>query len=143
MAFQAEQGDDLVLGGEKSLGMAGGLEPAHDLFSSPCMAVRSFDPIVQPLMGSMIGTAAIRAECDVVAPQLVGYHDARLPPSAHQLAEKSSGGIGIAVFLDQDFQHITPVIDGAPKPVRLTGDGDYHFVDVPFIACRRPVAPDL
>jgi hypothetical protein len=43
MAFRAEQGDDLVLGREKSLGLAGGHEPIHDLFSSSRMAIRGFD----------------------------------------------------------------------------------------------------
>ena len=91
----------------------------------------------------MIGTAAIHAERDVVAPELVGHHDARLIPSAHQLAEKTSGSTGIAAFLDQDFQHITPVIEGTPQPMRLAADGDHHLVDMPFIACRRPIATDL
>jgi hypothetical protein len=70
VAFRAEQGDDLVVGGEKSLGMAGGLEATDDLFSPPCMAVSGFDPVVQPLVGTMTGTAAIPAERDAVAPEL-------------------------------------------------------------------------
>jgi hypothetical protein len=41
-----------------------------------------FDPVVQPLVRSVIGTAAIRAECHIVAAEFVGHHDARLPPSA-------------------------------------------------------------
>ncbi len=142
-AFRAKQGDDLVVGGEKSLGLAGGLEPAHDLLSSSCMAMRGFDPVVQPLMGPMIGTAAIHAERDVIAPELVGHHDVRLTPSAHQLAEKTSGSTDIAAFLDQNIQHVAPVIDGTPQPVRLTADGDNHLVDMPFVTRRRSVALDL
>lgn len=78
VAFRAEQGDDLVVGGKKSLGLAGRFEPAHDLFSSSCMPVRGFDPVVQPLVGMMVGTAAIHPERGVVAPELVGHHDPRL-----------------------------------------------------------------
>jgi len=59
------------------------------------------------------------------------------------LAEKTSGSTGIAAFLDQDFQHITPVIDGTLQAVQLTTDGDHHLVDMPLIACRRPIATDL
>ena len=33
MAFWAEQGGDLVVGGEKSLGMTWGFEPTHDLWA--------------------------------------------------------------------------------------------------------------
>ena len=83
MAFRAEQGGDLVVGGKKFLGLASRLEPTHNFFSSSCMAVRGFDPVVQPLVGPMIGTAVIVSECCVVALQLVGHHDARLTPSAH------------------------------------------------------------
>ena len=114
MAFRAEQGDDLVVGGEKSLGLASRLKPAHDLLSSSCMAMRGFDPVVQPLVGPMIGTAVIVSECNIVAPKLVGHHDARLTPPVHQLAEKPSGSTGIAAFLDQDVQHVAPVIDSTP-----------------------------
>ena len=49
---------------------AGGLEATDDLFSPPCMAVSGFDPVVQPLVGTMTGTAAIPAERDAVAPEL-------------------------------------------------------------------------
>jgi len=143
MASRVEQGDDLVVSSEKSQGLAGGLEPAHDLCLWPRMAMRRFDPVVQPLVGPMIGTAAIVAEGKVVASQLVGHHDVRLPPSAHRLAERPSAGPGIAAFLNQDVQHITPVIDDAPQPVRLTADGDRHLVDVPLVAQRWPVAPNL
>ncbi len=68
MTFWAEQGGDLVVGGEKSLGMTWGFEPTHDLFSSPGVTMGCFDPVVQPLVRSVIGAAAIRAKGNVVAP---------------------------------------------------------------------------
>ncbi len=119
------------------------IKPTHDLFSSLCMAVGRFDPVVQPLVGPVIGTAAIRAEHNIFAAEFVGHHDARLTPSAHQLAEKPPGSSGISPFLNQNIQHIAPIIDGAPQPVWLTADGDRHLIDMPLIACRGTAAPDL
>lgn len=78
------------------------------------MAMRDFVSVVQQLVGPMIGTAALASECNVVAPQLVGHHNARLLPSAHQIAEKPSGPLGTAAFLKQDVQHVAPVIDSTP-----------------------------
>lgn len=143
MAFWAEQCGDLVVGSEESLGMTRGFEPTHDLFSSPRVTMGRFDPVVQPLVRSVIGTAAIRAECSIVAAEFVGHHDARLPPSAHQLAEKPTGGSGISPFLDQDFQHVATIINSPPKPMLLAANGDHHFIKVPFVARRRTAAPDL
>jgi len=123
--------------------MTRGLEPTHDLFSSPGMAVGRFDPVIKPLVGPVIGAAAIRAECNIVAAEFVGHHDARLTPSAHQLAEKPPGSSGIPPFLTQNVQHITAVIDGAPKRVRLTVDGNDHLFDMPLMAFRRSITTDL
>jgi len=143
VAFWAEHSGDLVVGREESLGMTRGFEPIHDLFSSPGMAVGRLDPVVQPLVRSVIGTAAIRAECHIVTPEIVGHHDARLSPSAHQLAEKPAGGSGISPFLDKDFQHVVTIINSPPKPTLLAANGDHHFIKVSFVASRKTAAPDL
>jgi len=123
--------------------MTRGFEPTHDLFSSSGMAVGRVDPVIQPLVGPVIGTAAIRAECHIVAPEFVGHRDARLTPLAHQLAEKPPGSSGISLFLNQNIQRITLIIDGAPQPVWLTADGDHHLIDMPLIACQRPITTNL
>jgi hypothetical protein len=94
-------------------------------------------------VGPVIGTAAIRAECNIVAPEFVGHHDARLTPSAHQLAEKPPGSSGISPFLDKDFQHVATIINSPPKPMLLAANGDHHFIKVSFVASRRTAAPDL
>jgi len=143
VAFWAEHYGDLVEGREESLGMTLRFEPTHDLFSSPRVTMGRLDPVVQPLVRSVIGTAAIRAEYHIVTAEFVGHHDARLSPSAHQLAEKPAGGCGISPFLDKDFQHVATIINSPPKPMLLAANGDHHFIKVPFVASRRTAAPDL
>jgi hypothetical protein len=133
----------LVVGSEESLGMTQGFEPTHDLLSSPRVTMGRPDPVVQPLVRSVIGTAAIRAECHIVTAEFVGHNDARLSPSAHQLAEKPAGGSGISPFLDQDFQHVATIINSPPKPMLLAANGDNHFLKVPFVAYWRTAASDL
>lgn len=135
MTFGAEQGGDLVMGGEESLGLAGRLEPRHDLFSSSRVPMRGLGPIVQPLMGTVVGTGAILARGDVVALELVGHHHARHTPVAHEFSQEPLGGTRISPALDQDFQHIAPAVDGAPEPrplareIVITTSSRYHLSD--------------
>ncbi len=47
-------------------------------------------------------------------------------------------GSGISPFLDQDFQHVTAMINSPPKPMLLAANDDHHFIEVPFVAGRQP-----
>jgi len=35
------------------------------------------------------------------------------------------------------------MINSPPKPMLLAANGDHHFIEVPFVAGRRPIATDL
>ena len=57
-----------------------------------------------------------------------------------QSFEESLGGFGVTACLNQDIEHDTVLIDGAPEIVRLALDPDEHRIEVPFVAWFRPTA---
>ena len=60
--------------------------------------------------------------------------------SLEQSFEESLGGFGVTACLNQDIEHDTVLIDGAPEIVRLALDPDEHRIEVPFVAWFRPTA---
>lgn len=44
------------------------------------------------------------------------------------------GSPGIAATLNQNIKNEAVLVDGAPKPVLLTGNGDDDLIEVPFVA---------
>ena len=50
---------------------------------------------------------------------------------------------GVSAGLNQDIENEAILIDGAPKPVLLTGDRDDDFVHMPFVAASRRTLADL
>jgi hypothetical protein len=70
-----------------------------------------------------------------VAFQLVGDQHARRSPLLLQpLAEQSFGGLLVAPGLDQDIENKALLVNRAPEPMLVAGDGDDDLVEVPFIA---------
>jgi hypothetical protein len=51
-----------------------------------------------------------------------------------QSFEESLGGFGVTACLNQDIEHDTVLIDGAPEIVQLALDPDEHRIEVPFVA---------
>ena len=70
-----------------------------------------------------------------IAPQLVGDH----PPghaalTFQQLTEETFSCTPIATQLDEDVDHITVLVNGAPEIVSLTPNVHEEFIQVPRIA---------
>lgn len=59
----------------------------------------------------MIGARAIVPYGDVEAYELIGHDDARRAPVEPQFPKEAFGRLGISLFLDQDFQYITPSVE--------------------------------
>jgi hypothetical protein len=57
-----------------------------------------------------------------------------------QFAEELYGALGVSAGLDQDVEHVSLLVDGAPEVVLLAVDADLHLVEVPFIAGSRSAA---
>jgi hypothetical protein len=76
-----------------------------------------------------------------VAAQLVGdQHTRRSPLLLQELAEQAFGGLLVASALDEDIENKALLVDRAPEPVLLAGDGDDDLVQVPFVAAARSSA---
>jgi len=106
VAARFEHGVDLVVSGEKSLRLAWGLEPPHDLFSSSCWPVRALDPVVQALVGPVVcARRQIPDRLDVTV-QFVRDHDPRQAEPAHQFVHETSCRFGVPARLDEDIKHV-------------------------------------
>jgi hypothetical protein len=66
-----------------------------------------------------------------IAPELVGMDHLRHVVFPQQSLEERSGGLGVAVFLEEDVQHGPVFVDGAPQPLFDTAYIDGHFIKVP------------
>ena len=70
-----------------------------------------------------------------VAFQLVGdQHTRRSSLLLQQLAEQAFGGLLVAPALDEDIENKALLVDRAPEPMLLAGDGDDDLIEVPFVA---------
>src|ERR1700689_2916096 len=70
-----------------------------------------------------------------VAAQLVGdQHPRRSRLLLQQLAEQTFGGPLVAPALDENIEHEAVLVDRAPEPMLLAGDGDDDLVEGPFVA---------
>src|SRR3954464_5661209 len=126
---------DLIVGGEKPLHLPRRLEALHDPFSSSGRLVRILRPVVEAFVLAVLDAGHDLPLGGTVAAQLVGdQHTRRLPLLLHELAEQAFGGFLVAPALDQDIENEAFLVDRAPEPVLLAGDGDDDLVEVPFIA---------
>ncbi len=116
--------DDSV-NGEEALRLAWRLEPAHLSFPLPGRLVGDLRSVVGVLPrivdngghgGSMSGAIAAQ----FVRNQPVGFHSL----SFQQLAKKAFGCTPIPTGLDEDVDHITVLVDGAPEILTLALDVD-------------------
>jgi hypothetical protein len=70
-----------------------------------------------------------------VAAQLVGDQHPRCPPLLlQQFAEQALGGFLVTPTLDEDVENEALLVDRAPEPVLLAGDGNDDLVEVPLVA---------
>jgi hypothetical protein len=86
---------NLIVGGQKPLGMPGRFETAKDLLSFPRWAMGILNPVVQSLVSAMIGIWSKDLNRLGVAAQLVSHHDPGLPELCHQRAKETPGRLRI------------------------------------------------
>src|SRR5271166_5817698 len=60
-----------------------------------------------------------------------------LSNSSQELAEQAFSGLLVAPALDEDVENKALLVNSAPEPVLLAGDGDDDLVQVPFVATTR------
>src|SRR3954451_24992689 len=78
-----------------------------------------------------------------VAAQLVGdQHTRRAALLLQQLAQQAFGRLLVAPALDQDIENKALLINRAPEPMLLAGDGDNDLIQMPFIAAAGGTPAD-
>ena len=107
----------------------------HLAFLLPGVLVRDFGPVVFILAGSMGDGWEDLSVSRQIASELVGNELPGRPLLVLQyLAKEALSGSPVSMARDQDIEDITVLVNGSPKLMALTADGDEHFVHVPDIA---------
>jgi hypothetical protein len=100
--------------------------------------MRILRAIVQAFMLAMFDAKTHLRSRGSVRPELVRHHNARRcdgrfqePP--HEPLRSAT----VSSTLDQDVKNEAVLIDGAPKPVWLSGNREHDFIPMPFVAAAR------
>lgn len=105
-------------------------------FLLPCRSMRLFDQVVAAgcrydlHVLHMVEHREFSDGCPV-APEVVSVDDLRDRIFAKETYEKGLGSLGIAVFLEENVQHVPVFIDGPPQPVLDPTDLDAYLVQMP------------
>ncbi len=102
--------------------------------------MRSFGPIVQPLVLAMFDPGGDLGFGRSVGTELVGDQHSWLAPPPEQLSKEAFGCACVPTRLDQDIQHIAIGVDRPPEPVLFALDRDHDFVEMPFVRRAGPLA---
>ena len=104
--------------------------------------MRSFGPIVQPLVLAMLDPEGNLGSGRAVGTVLVREQHSRLPPLPIQLSKEAFACARAPTRRHRDVQHIAIGVDRPPEPVLLALDRDYDFVEMSFVRRTRALATD-
>ncbi len=97
--------------------------------------MRVLRPIVQSLVRAMLDAGHDLPLRRAIGAQLVGDHHTRRTALPFQdLAHQTFRSLGIAATLHQHVENKAVLIDGPPKPVFLSTNGDDNLIKIPFVA---------
>lgn len=130
------------MGGEKPLRLPGGLESAHHLFSSSCWSVTTLNPVVEALVGPVVGAGGLMGNWLDVASQFVCHDDPWLAELRDRPCHETLGSFGIPTRLHENIKRVAVGIDRPPEPVLHPVDRDYNFVQMPFVIWAGTVPAD-
>ena len=138
MTREVEEVGDGVVDRNEALKMAGRFEPLHDPFSSPGRWVRIFGPVVEALVLAMFEGHAHAAAGGTVGSELVGdQYPGSAGLVANELTQQAFCRSPVTAALNEGVEYEAILIDGTPKPVFLTLDGDHDFIKVPLVSQLR------
>ncbi len=104
--------------------------------------MRSFDAIVQALVGPVIGIGHQSVDRVDIASQLIRNDDPRGAEPVNQAPQKPFGCLGVPVLLHENVEYVAVRIDSPPEPVFHTIYRDNDFVQVPLVGGGGSVALD-
>ena len=129
---------DESVSGKEARSLLGRFEPLHLALPTSCRTMLVFRAIVQISILSMFDRGKKLAVCHGVASQFVGHdHAGHIMKALQQSSEKSLHGFCIPPRLNEDVQHDTILIHGAPKIMLHALDPDEHLVQMPLVARPR------
>src|ERR1700741_1810295 len=105
--------------------------------------MRILCPVVEALVLPVLPAGPNLPLGGAIAAQLVGdQHTGRSQVLLEQFAEQALGGLLVATALHEDVENESLLVDRAPEPMLLAGDGKDDFIQVPLVAAlgRAPRA---
>src|ERR1700752_2314463 len=131
------------MGGKQALHLPRRLEPLHDPLASPGRLMRILCPVVEALVLPVLNAGYNLPLGGAIAAQLVGdQHTGRSQVLLEQLAEQALGGLLVATALHEDVENEPLLVDRAPEPMLLAGDGDDDLIQVPLVAALGRAPPN-
>ena len=126
---------DLIVGGKEPLCLSRRFEPTHYFLSLPGRSVRSFCPIVQSFVGSVISLWCLRSDRLNVTAQFISNDNSRLTIAGEQALEKAHRCLCVTSLLHQNIKCVAVSINSTPQPKSFTTDLDNHLIKRPLV-CR-------
>src|ERR1700761_5519704 len=116
---------DLIVGGKKPLHLPRRLVALHDPLASSGWLMRILCPVVEALVLPVLNAGHnLPLGGAIVAQPVSDQHTGRSQLLLEQLAEQAFGGLLIAPTLHEDVENEPLLVDRAPEPMLLAGDGD-------------------
>ena len=121
--------------GKKALNLPRRREPLHDPLASSGRLMRILCPVVEARVLPVLNAGHNLPLGGAIAAQLVGdQHTGRPQVLLEQFAEQALGGLLVATVLHEDVENEPLLVDRAPEPMLLAGDGDDDLIQVPLVA---------
>jgi hypothetical protein len=133
-AVEAEVVAEFVVTKTEASGGRRGAEATHRVIPAFDASMVLLDSIVQ---------IAARSMTNAITSEFVGHDDSRFVlKSDEQPSEETLRRLAIATALNQNIEHDTVLVHGAPKIMKDTVDPDEHLVQIPLVSRLRPAASD-
>jgi hypothetical protein len=131
------------VGEEKSLCLIAGFKPLHVSFASPCRPVRILSPVIEVTALTVLHVRKQLPLSDTVTSEFIRHDHSRFVFQAgEQTSEETLRRLTITATLNQNVEHYTVLVHGAPEIMKYAVDPDEDFVQMPFVPWSRPASQD-
>ena len=135
IAAWAKNDIDLIMCCKEPLGLSRRFEPTHYFLSLPGRSVRSFCPIVQSFVSSVISLWCLCPDRFDITAQFISNNNARIAVAGEQALEKAHRCLCVTSLLHKNIKCIPISINRTPQPKSFAADLDNHLIKMPLV-CR-------